>query len=153
MVVHCDHCIPQIDELFTKFVSSVTIESMVEQNYLRFTRIFWVFSDQNVSRMRVTMNVTVVENHFSENLNQKVRSGLSTSKLLSECSYVIDSITFNKLLDDHTVATYEFPMPRHVQPIKTSKIVCTPTCIDRFLAKVQLLHKTFLKMIEELSKV
>lgn len=55
---------------------------MIKKNYLRALGIFRVGPDQNVARVSVTVDVTMVEDHASEYLNQYLAGYCRVSELL-----------------------------------------------------------------------
>lgn len=80
---------------------------MVNQYNLRSTWIFRILSNKNVSRMSITVDVTVQEYHLRKNAYQNISALLCTPKFLIQSFYVVNLDTFYILHQNSSFGTFE----------------------------------------------
>lgn len=118
---------------------------MVKQNNLRFT--VCLFSDKNIPRMCIAVNVAVQEYHPCVYVNQNIWDFRRWAKFLIENVNVSNSVAFDKLHNNSSFGTLKHVHFWQVKVRVIFEVISEPFAIDYFLFEVELLEEPALKVL------
>ena len=76
---------------------------MVQQNYFEVLGRAWVWTDQDVARMRVTVHKSMLEDHVCKNLDQSFSNQFGIEAHCLDLFLLCDLLAFNEVHDDEAV--------------------------------------------------